>query len=124
MSFRRRLRFPKMGTNTGDFSHSAPLTLPAHFLEYASRRDGGRLPELIRRTRDRTMAAESDPQERRLWAVAMSASSALTGPAILGVLVDWALNSWPWGTVAGALLGMAVLFAQLLRLTQPKGPKA
>jgi F0F1-type ATP synthase assembly protein I len=69
------------------------------------------------------MAPAPDPQERRLWAVAMSASSALTGPAILGILVDWALNSWPWGTVAGVLLGMAVLFAQLLRLTRPQGPK-
>jgi F0F1-type ATP synthase assembly protein I len=69
------------------------------------------------------MAAPPDPQERRLWAVAMSASSMLTGPAILGVLVDWALNSWPWGTVAGALLGMVGLFVQLLRLTRPQGPK-
>ena len=69
------------------------------------------------------MATPTDPQERRLWAVAMSASSTLTGPTILGVLVDWALNSWPWGTVAGVLLGMAGLFVLLLRLSQPKGPK-
>ena len=69
------------------------------------------------------MAPAPDPQERRLWAVAMSASSALTGPAILGVLVDWGLNSWPWGTLAGVLVGMAGLSVLLLRLTQPKGPK-
>ncbi|MBO0698903.1 MAG: hypothetical protein J2P46_10955 [Zavarzinella sp.] len=69
------------------------------------------------------MVTAPDPQERRLWAVAMSASSMLTGPAILGVLLDWALRSWPWLTVAGVLIGMAGLFVQLLRLTQPKGPK-
>ena len=70
------------------------------------------------------MATAPDPQERRLWAVAMSASSTLTGPALLGILVDWVLNSWPWATVAGVLVGMAGLFMLLLRLTQPKGPKA
>ena len=69
------------------------------------------------------MATPTDPQVRRLWAVAMSASSTLTGPTILGVLVDWVLNSWPWGTVAGVLLGMAGLSVLLLRLSQPKGPK-
>ncbi|HKB02093.1 MAG TPA: hypothetical protein VKD90_07730 [Gemmataceae bacterium] len=69
------------------------------------------------------MATAPDPQERRLWAVAMSASSTLTGPALVGVLVDWLLNSWPWFTVAGVLVGMGGLSVLLLRLSQPKGPK-
>jgi F0F1-type ATP synthase assembly protein I len=64
-----------------------------------------------------------DPQERRLWAVAMSASSTLTGPAIVGVLLDLVLGWWPWCTVAGVLVGMGGLFVLLLRVTQPKGPK-
>jgi len=68
------------------------------------------------------MATAPDPQERRLWAVAMSASSTLTGPALIGVLIDWALKSWPWCTVAGVLVGMGGLFVLLLRLSQPKGP--
>ena len=68
------------------------------------------------------MATAPDPQERRLWAVAMSASSTLTGPALLGVLLDWALRSWPWCTVGGVLVGMGGLFVLLLRLSQPKGP--
>jgi MFS family permease len=69
------------------------------------------------------MATAPDPQERRLWAVAMSASSTLTGPTLAGVLVDWLLNSWPWCTVAGVLVGMGGLIVLLLRLSQPKGPK-
>jgi F0F1-type ATP synthase assembly protein I len=68
------------------------------------------------------MATAPDPQERRLRGVAMSASSTLTGPALLGVLTDWLLNSWPWCTVAGVLVGMVGLFVLLLRVTQPKGP--
>ena len=35
------------------------------------------------------MAEAPDPQQRRLLAVAYSASSTLTGPALLGLLVDW-----------------------------------
>ena len=68
------------------------------------------------------MATAPDPQERRLWAVAMSASSTLTGPTLVGVLIDWLFNWWPWCTVAGVLVGMAGLFVLLLRLSQPKGP--
>jgi F0F1-type ATP synthase assembly protein I len=69
------------------------------------------------------MATAPDPQERRLSAVAMSASSTLTGPTLVGVLVDWLLNSWPWCTLTGVLIGMGGLFVLLLRLSQPKGPK-
>lgn len=68
------------------------------------------------------MAAAPDPRQRRLIGVAMSASSTLTGPALIGVLIDWALKSWPWCTVAGVLVGMGGLFVLLLRLSQPKGP--
>ena len=68
------------------------------------------------------MAPESDPQQRRLWAVAMSASTTLTGPVLLGLLIDWLANTLPWCTVGGVFVGMAGLFVQLARLSQPKGP--
>ena len=66
------------------------------------------------------MATGPDPQNRRLLAVAYSASSVLTGPAFLGILIDWIAGSFPWCTVAGVLVGMGGLFVLLIRLTQPK----
>src|SRR6476661_924492 len=60
-------------------------------------------PKLIRPARDRTMAAAPDPQQRRLVAVAAGASSALTGPVLLGVLIDWLAGTFPWVSVAGVL---------------------
>jgi F0F1-type ATP synthase assembly protein I len=68
------------------------------------------------------MAKAPDPQQRRLLAVAYSASSTLTGPALLGLLVDWIAGTLPWCTVAGVLIGMAGLFVLLLRFTQSKEP--
>jgi F0F1-type ATP synthase assembly protein I len=68
------------------------------------------------------MAATPDPQQRRLWAVAMSASSTLTGPVLLGLLIDWLAGTLPWCLIGGVFVGMAGLFLQLMRLTQPKGP--
>jgi|GEM_PF-6755085 len=68
------------------------------------------------------MAEAPDPQQRRLLAMAYSASSALTGPALLGLLVDWIAGTLPWCTVAGVLIGMAGLFVLLLRFTQSKEP--
>jgi len=68
------------------------------------------------------MAAAPDPRQRRLIAVAMSASSVLTGPVLLGVLIDWLAGSFPWVSVAGVLLGMAGLFVLLIRFAQSKEP--
>jgi F0F1-type ATP synthase assembly protein I len=68
------------------------------------------------------MAKAPDPQQRRLLAVAYSASSTLTGPALLGLLIDWIAGTLPWCTVAGVLLGMAGLFVLLIRLTKSKEP--
>jgi F0F1-type ATP synthase assembly protein I len=68
------------------------------------------------------MAAAPDPQQRRLLAVAASASSALTGPVLLGVLIDWLAGTFPWVSVAGVLLGMAGLFVLLVRFAQAKEP--
>jgi F0F1-type ATP synthase assembly protein I len=68
------------------------------------------------------MAAAPDPQQRRLVAVAASASSTLTGPVLLGVLIDWLAGTFPWVSVAGVLLGMAGLFVLLVRFAQAKEP--
>jgi F0F1-type ATP synthase assembly protein I len=80
-------------------------------------------PEPIRPARDRTMTAAPDPQQqRRLLGIAYSASSALTGPVLVGVLIDWLAKSWPWFTVGGVLVGMAALFVVLVRFAQPQEP--
>jgi F0F1-type ATP synthase assembly protein I len=70
------------------------------------------------------MAAAPDPQSRRLWAVAMSASTMLTGPVLLGLVIDLVAGTMPWFMIGGVLFGMAGLFVQLLRLTKPKEPRA
>jgi F0F1-type ATP synthase assembly protein I len=68
------------------------------------------------------MADGPKPEDRRLWAVALSAGSTLTGPVLLGLLIDYLAGLMPWCTIAGVFVGMAGLFVQLLKLTQPKGP--
>ena len=68
------------------------------------------------------MADRPDPQQRRLLAVAYSASSALTGPVLLGLLIDWLAGTMPWFTVGGVLVGMVGLFFLLIRFAQPKEP--
>jgi F0F1-type ATP synthase assembly protein I len=68
------------------------------------------------------MATAPDPQQRRLLSVATSASSALTGPVLLGVLIDWLAGTFPWVSVAGVLIGMAGLFVLLVRFAQAKEP--
>jgi F0F1-type ATP synthase assembly protein I len=79
----------------------------------------GGLAELFRPARDRIMATAPDPkQQRRMVALAYSASSTLTGPALLGLLIDWAAGTLPWFTVGGVLVGMAGLFVILLRFAQ------
>ncbi|HEX3149698.1 MAG TPA: hypothetical protein VHR66_16605 [Gemmataceae bacterium] len=69
------------------------------------------------------MANAPDPQQRRMLALAYSASSTLTGPAILGLLIDWAAGTMPWFTVGGVLVGMVGLFVLLIRFSQPKEPR-
>ena len=70
------------------------------------------------------MATGPKPEDRRLWAVAMSASSVLTGPVLLGLLIDYLAGIMPWCTVTGVFVGMGGLFFQLLKLSKPKGPGA
>ena len=70
------------------------------------------------------MANPPDPQQKRLWATAYSASSTLTGPVLLGLLIDYFAGTMPWFLVGGVFVGMAGLFVLLARLSQPKGPSA
>jgi len=83
------------------------------------------LPELFRPAWDRIMAAAPDPnqQQRRMASLAYSASSTLTGPVLLGLLIDWLAHTMPWFTVAGVLVGMVGLFVILIRFAQPKEPR-
>ena len=53
------------------------------------------------------MANTPDPQQTRLWATAYSASSTLTGPVLLGLLIDWLAGTMPWFLIGGVFVGMA-----------------
>jgi F0F1-type ATP synthase assembly protein I len=118
------VRFPKLRSNTGYFSQTAPLTLFARFLEYKSRERRHADAELFRPAWDRIMATAPDPkQQRRMLTLAYSASSTLTGPALLGLLIDWLAGTMPWFTVGGVLVGMAGLFVLLIRFAQPQEPR-
>ena len=68
------------------------------------------------------MAADPDPRQRRSLAMAYSASSTLTGPVLLGLLIDWLAGTMPWFMVGGVLVGMAGLFVLLIRFAQSKEP--
>ena len=48
-------------------------------------------------------------------------------PIVVGLVVDWLAGTGPWGTIVGALLGMAVAGWHVVRLSQrignrPGGP--
>lgn len=68
------------------------------------------------------MVSAPDPRQRRSLAMAYSASSALTGPVLLGLLIDWLAGTMPWFMVGGVLVGMAGLFVLLIRFAQSKEP--
>jgi F0F1-type ATP synthase assembly protein I len=69
------------------------------------------------------MAAAPDPkQQRRLLSIAYSASTILTGPVLLGLVIDLIAGTMPWCMIGGVLVGMAGLFVLLVRFAQPKEP--
>jgi F0F1-type ATP synthase assembly protein I len=55
--------------------------------------------------------------------LAYSASSTLTGPVLLGLLIDWLAGTIPWFMVGGTLVGMAGLLVVLIRFAQPQEPR-
>jgi len=52
--------------------------------------------------------------------LAYSAGSALTGPVIVGVGIDWFANTLPWFSIAGVFMGMIAVFVVLIKMTSPK----
>jgi F0F1-type ATP synthase assembly protein I len=64
------------------------------------------------------VASEADDERREKWAVAGAGMELAAGIGLfagLGYLIDWWLGSLPWGTVIGALLGMAAGMYQLIK---------
>jgi hypothetical protein len=55
------------------------------------------------------------------WAVAAQASSALVGPVVLGVLLDWQLGWTPVGTLSGIGVGLVLLMTLLIRMVKRSG---
>ena len=51
------------------------------------------------------------------WAAMTQAGSALTGPVLLGLLLDWQFATLPWITLAGVLLGLFGSIAILAMIT-------
>lgn len=62
------------------------------------------------------MPADPAPSYRN-WALMAQAGSALTGPALVGIVLDVSFNWSPWGTLGGILLGLIACVAHLIRLS-------
>ena len=54
------------------------------------------------------------------WAAMSQAGSALTGPVIVGLFLDWQCGTLPWITLAGVVLGLVGSLVLLMTLTLPK----
>lgn len=42
----------------------------------------------------------------------------MVSPIVLGLLLDYGLNTMPWGTIVGAIMGLVVGFIRLQKLMQ------
>jgi F0F1-type ATP synthase assembly protein I len=64
---------------------------------------------------------DDDRDANRRGAVMLSAGFAMFSSVLAGFLVGWALDKWlktsPWMVVGGIILGSAVGFYELVRLT-------
>lgn len=63
---------------------------------------------------------DGSESQRKMLGLAYSAGSALTGPVIVGVLIDWLANTLPCFTIVGVFLGMLSVFVVLIKMTSPK----
>lgn len=54
----------------------------------------------------------------RQWALASQVSATLSGPPILGLLLDWWLGTTPWCLLGGFALGMATCMTLLMRMSR------
>lgn len=66
---------------------------------------------------------DSPREKARFLALGYSVSSILLGPVLLGLVIDYFVGTMPWVTIVGTFLGMALLFVQLIRFTQPRNPE-
>jgi F0F1-type ATP synthase assembly protein I len=69
-------------------------------------------------------ATAEDDERRKRWAVAGAGLEVAAGIGLfggLGYLIDMWLDSLPWGTLCGALLGMAAGLYQLIKTVSRNG---
>ena len=70
-------------------------------------------------------ASSADDERREKWAVAGAGLELAAGIGLfagLGYLIDYWAGSLPWGTVVGALLGMAAGMYQLIKTVNRSSP--
>ncbi len=48
----------------------------------------------------------------------------MVSPIVLGLLIDYGLDTMPWGTIVGAVLGLVVGFMRLLHLQRIEDRRA
>lgn len=65
--------------------------------------------------RDSHMNGDDRPSMQG-WAIASQISSALVGPVVLGVLLDYQLGWTPWATLVGIGLGLFGCMFVLIRM--------
>ena len=68
--------------------------------------------------------SDSPPKMAGNWAAMSQAGSALTGPVLVGLLLDWQFGTLPWITLAGVVLGLVGSLVLLMTLTLPKSEPA
>jgi hypothetical protein len=59
-----------------------------------------------------------DGSPSSMLGVGAQVSSALVGPVVLGVILDWQLGWRPYGTLAGIGLGLIGMMAFLIRMAK------
>jgi F0F1-type ATP synthase assembly protein I len=62
---------------------------------------------------------ESDNRSVANWVAASQVGSLLSGPTIVGLVIDWLADCLPWFTVGGIFLGAIASFAYLIRWSNP-----
>ncbi|HEY2783614.1 MAG TPA: hypothetical protein VGJ05_01450 [Fimbriiglobus sp.] len=71
------------------------------------------------------MAVDRPAKPPSLKSGVFAVGSEITGCTLLGVLIDYLTNGWPWGTVGLTLFGFAIAMFHLTRyaksFTKPDG---
>lgn len=69
------------------------------------------------------MDADRPPNRPRLAIGLLVVGSEMVSFTIAGLLLDYALNSMPVGTVVFTLLGVVAAFVHLVRMVNPRKPR-